>query len=857
MGSVRSILREPNTPGTGQNVRFFSRDAYKVISPEQSMDTEGQQFVSLPSPKDSSNAFMESLEKVGPKSTSTPAVRNGKSSSRVSKFKRPSVSEIFSPLLEDGDLPGTPAKEPSGSHMPLSSPAGSASSNIFDTSQALGLRFDPPGLGFDVDVPVFDQSLELDSYFNESKESQSSLPYVQSISTPPRSKEDPKDAAGVLQVPIPPVVDETIYHSAEVPQRLPTLHERTQSFTLGRPVFYSPDSQRTQDSAAFVSRDLKQNADSTDSPSSVKTSSSTKSRTRAISDSMLQNMLRSSPRTSPPEADINDERGEQVMVYSPPPVPEPDPFNAHASTYYTPQVNIPTTPPKSQNHVRTTSKEENLIYSLQAQLALQTELCQQYETDLRARDELVELLGKKLGDAAEKENQRQASVRQWKKRVAELQKVVRHLEEEVDSSRQASLERSVMDEASGEALRMLHRQIAALERDKAEQEKREHMLREEIETLEVLVKEKSEDVVDLKQMLWNRDESEREISRGIRDVKAQVDDMGNVSMAYVDETELRRLREERENATEEERARHHIVEVTWLQEKEELVVKVEGLQADKTRLEQDLENARQQLEAREEEFEVLQNELEAQWTHTEDMTTKIDELEKAKLEAEQDRGGLRHHVEDLEARINSMEIEWNESENRKNELEAEMEELLHVREALEKDREQVCSPPHYLTVGSYALRRPTTIFSKNKSASTPCCRSEMTKFLTLSRKFNLSTSRTLACKKATACVTSRSRSSRTESFLLAMKPRLFVRKSLRSSASITGYSTSIPDSTRKSRSTIPTSVLASKLLRSRRPRATSRSGQCATRWLVSKPRSTVSKRISMTFSGRVPVTISR
>ena len=96
------------------------------------------------------------------------------------------------------------------------------------------------------------------------------------------------------------------------------------------------------------------------------------------------------------------------------------------------------------------------------------------------------------------------------------------------------------------------------------------------------------------------------------------------------------------------------------------------------------------MNAREEEFEVLRTELEAQWTHTEDMTTKIDELEKAKLEAEHDRDGLRHHVEDLESRINSMEVEWNESENRKNELEAEMEELLHVREALEKDRDQVC-----------------------------------------------------------------------------------------------------------------------------------------------------------------------
>ncbi|KAG8835934.1 hypothetical protein FRC17_000019 [Serendipita sp. 399] len=34
--SIRSILREPNTPGTGRSVRFFSKDAYRMISPNMS-----------------------------------------------------------------------------------------------------------------------------------------------------------------------------------------------------------------------------------------------------------------------------------------------------------------------------------------------------------------------------------------------------------------------------------------------------------------------------------------------------------------------------------------------------------------------------------------------------------------------------------------------------------------------------------------------------------------------------------------------------------------------------------------------------------------------------------------------------
>ncbi|KAJ2914892.1 hypothetical protein MD484_g5514, partial [Candolleomyces efflorescens] len=703
MGSVRSILREPNTPGTGQNVRFFSRDAYKVISPEISMDTSNE--APPPPPKDAtSSSFLDSLRQAsGPESTSTPAVRHGRSHS---KSTRPSVSDLFSPLNEPGPLPGTPSKELASSDMSLASPpAPNGSTNLFDVSQPLDLRFDPGGLGFDVNAPIFDQSMDMDSSFNQSTNSENGHAFggpAKLFSTPPPKPKTEFQEEARLQVPEPAAgtVDETIFHAKDVPPRMPTpLHDRSQSFTLGQSVFYSmgpehSNGSNSNNSGAYPSSDLKESSVSMDSPASHRSgsvSSSTKSsRTRAISDSMLQNMLRvgsGSPRPkftpTPPEADINDERGEQVVVYAPPPVAEPDPFSAHASTYYTPQVMIPTTPPKSAaSHTRKTSKEENLIYSLQTQLALQTELCQQYETDLRARDELVELLGTKLKDAERVENQRKTALRGWKKKVQELEKACRYLEEEVDSSRQMSMERSVMDEASGEALRMLHKQIAVFEREKSEYLKREHMMKEEIETLETLVKERSDDVLELKETLWNRDESERELSQGIRDVKAQVDEMGNVSMAYIDEDELRRLREEKEQATEAEKNRHRVVELQWHQEKEELIVKLEGLQAERTTWEEDLEKAKLQLKTRDEEYETLKAELEAQWSHTEQTSEKIMELEK-------ERNELKLHVEDLESRISSMEVEWNESENKKNELENEIQELWNLREALEKDRDQI------------------------------------------------------------------------------------------------------------------------------------------------------------------------
>ncbi|KAF8500712.1 hypothetical protein BU17DRAFT_102388 [Hysterangium stoloniferum] len=39
-GPIRSILRDRNAPGTGRSVRFFSRDAYRIITPNGSMDGE-------------------------------------------------------------------------------------------------------------------------------------------------------------------------------------------------------------------------------------------------------------------------------------------------------------------------------------------------------------------------------------------------------------------------------------------------------------------------------------------------------------------------------------------------------------------------------------------------------------------------------------------------------------------------------------------------------------------------------------------------------------------------------------------------------------------------------------------------
>ncbi|KAF6749803.1 hypothetical protein DFP72DRAFT_1142046, partial [Ephemerocybe angulata] len=601
------------------------------------------------------------LQQAGPKSTSTPAPAFMRHSKSNSKSSRPSVAEVFSPLMAPDSLPGTPVKEPENSDMSLASPAGGNASSIFNISQPLDLHFDPPGLGFDVDGQIFDHSLDLDSSFNQCTDSKSSLAYTkgaQFTSTPPpKMKEDAgRNSRDVLQIPLPPsaAIDETIFHADEIPQRLPTPFTNAASHSRwATPSSILWATRRRHDSPAPLSNSQR---DSQRVRLVFRTVRRVVDEESSKGDQRLYaaNHARGSPKVAPPETDINDDRSEDVQVYSAPVVPEPDPFSAHAGTYYTPQVNIPPTPPRNVNHARKTSKEENLIYSLQAQLALQTSSVSSTKRTCGLGMSLWRFWGRSCRMLRRRRVRGRLLFGRGKKRVNELQRMCRHLEEEVDSSRQMSMERSIMDEASGEALRMLHRQIAALERDKSDQVKREQVMKEEIETLE---------------MLWNRDESVREFSQGLRDVKAQVDEMGTCrAWAYIDEDELRRLKEEKEHAAEEEKGRHT--------GEGGVIVKLEGLQAEKTSMVEDLEKARQLLKNRDEEYDMLKGEWSGAGSHTEDMTSKIQELERARIEVEQERDELRNHVDDLENRISQMELEWNENENRKNDLETEIENLL-------------------------------------------------------------------------------------------------------------------------------------------------------------------------------------
>lgn len=632
---------------------------------------------------------MEKLQKVAPQSTSTPAMMPRSSL----KGSRPSLNEVFSPLASNDAAPSTPGPPSEPAQSAPSLPDISSSDMSLDLSQALkGLPALPPGL-YDEHGPTYDSSQDPDGGHNAPM---SSTPFRD---VKGKGKERASDVPEEKENISPDVaaVDETIFHSQEKPPRLPSvLHNRNHSFSFGQSVFYSMDgndkSNRSSNSSSILpspsiqSKKSEHSNKSADSPISI-----SKSRGRALSDSVFTNMLRASakPAEAEPEADINDESSADLVVYSGG-TPEPDPFRMDATTYYTPQTLIPTTPPQGRPpaaHMRKTSKEESIIFSLHAQLALQKELCGQYEADLSARDELVDVLGKKLAETEKEDIKRRGVLRAWKKKVAELEKTCRYLEEEVEGSRHESMERSVMDEASSEALRMLHRQIASLEREKAEWNRKEEILREEVGTLEQIVKERSDEVMELKESLWSRDESERELKEGIRNAKEQIEMMGNVSVGMVDEDELKKLIEEREMKNGANRA----AEVEWEQQRDELKMGLENVQAEKAVFQEEVESLKQQLRNQEEEYGVLKAELEAQWQHTENASEKTEALENERRELEKERETLKAHVEEFEQRINSMELEWNDSENKKIELENEIQELWNTNEALEKEREEVQS----------------------------------------------------------------------------------------------------------------------------------------------------------------------
>ncbi|KAK0433651.1 hypothetical protein EV421DRAFT_2088558 [Armillaria borealis] len=694
-GSVRSILREPNTPGTGQNVRFFSRDAYKTISPNQSMDSDSMPISSQsPSQLLPEGSPTDRLQELSSGPHTLAAVPRPASSSKAS---HPSLGEVFSPIGGISSPISPISHKENASTSPFVSPAAPNNSNIFDVSQDIQLaNFAPPGLSFSMDEP----SLAKGSDAPEADVAQGDFQGKVMTSTPFANKGKGKERGAEVEEEkeniVPAEVDEAVFHAREKSPRLPALlHDRSQSFSFGQTVFFSMDDKSKRSSNAstvpsVTSNDGKNVILSNDSSQS----SNDKNRSRALSDTVFQSLMKSTSSVSShasskgrPEADINDESSADLVVYSEK-VPEPDPFSAGAKTYYTPQTNIPITPPRgAPTHVRTASKEDNILFSLQTQLSLQQELCGQYETDLRARDQLVDILGRKLADVEKEDTKRKGVLRAWKKKVAELEKTCRYLEDEVDGARQESFERSMLDTCSEEALTALQKRIVDLEREKASWRRMEDVFREEVATLEALVKERSDDVMRLKETLWTQEEEEQRFEKSLRPLQEEVEQLGNVSIVFDDEFKKHMMEKEKEQEGEKER--YTLAQAEWDQERQELHLAIERLEIEKAALKSEAEAARKDAKDDQDELRMLKAELESQWRLSEAATEKIQALETAKTTLENQCGALQVDVTELNAKIDRMEVDYNDSVNKRAEVEQQLSELWDRNADLERERDEL------------------------------------------------------------------------------------------------------------------------------------------------------------------------
>ncbi|TCD68974.1 hypothetical protein EIP91_009196 [Steccherinum ochraceum] len=603
-GSLRSILKPNNTPGTGASVRFFSRDAYKILSPDTSKESKDSNT------SEHDPSLFNRLQKVA--------------------HSRPSAIEVFSPPPPaNQSQPSTPASPNLASFMmPVPPPN---MTNIFDLSEEKDLPIIPAG----TNVPLLDSAIEMsedvDELHNSSFDHSSS-----SIDPPVRS------ATPVRDRPSPA-----------------GMHDRSHSFSFGQTVFYSLANAESTPAHEGSSK-------GSISSASSKAAAFAKNRSRAMSDTVFSSMIHSAQTALQdpklPEADINDLSSSVIVMGSP--EKEKDPFGAHAKTYYVPGTVLPPSPPQS-THTRKASREEDLIWSLRTQLALKDELCAQFETELNAKDDLVREWQNRAVEVERECEQRKMAGRSYRKRFAELQQYVKGLEEEVERSRESSMDRSVIDEASGEALRMLHRRIGELEREGTDRDKNAQTLQEELDA-------KRQELENLKAELTKKYENERELKEGIKAAKDEMEQMGKRQSLYQSEEQQAALRQQGQQ----------LDSAAWELEKAKMVSENEFLHKEQVALQAQLTDVREEIVRKEEEMAVLRAELEAQWKHTEKSSEEVEKLT-------QERDELKEEVEALNTRIESMELDWNENENKKITLESEVQELWTARDDVEKERDEL------------------------------------------------------------------------------------------------------------------------------------------------------------------------
>lgn len=334
--------------------------------------------------------------------------------------------------------------------------------------------------------------------------------------------------------------------------------------------------------------------------------------------------------------------------------------------------------------------QEELVASLREQLSLQHQLASQFEIDLAARDELVSLLSTQLRDAetgAEKYRKeverRQSAMRALRRKVGELEKICRGLEDEVERSREESFERSVMDEASEGALVVLHGSIGQLKGDLEKAKDVEAKLTEECDALKCKVAEIGSEKIGL-------EEREKELSAlveskmdEIKQLEGKVEELSQAGINAQETIDsLRSDMADKQQMIDDEREKYNLAESQWLEEKAGLITRLEAHGSSQDSHDADVKILQRKLDEREEEVKVLKAEVEAQWDHAEKADEKI-----TRLEGEKE--GLAKSVQALHSKVEEVGSQWKESDGRRAELEEELSDTLAAKGEIEEERDHV------------------------------------------------------------------------------------------------------------------------------------------------------------------------
>ncbi|KAG8963790.1 hypothetical protein FRC03_002550 [Tulasnella sp. 419] len=615
-GSVRSILRDHNTPGTGSKVRFFSQGLPKS-SADNSMSTDG-----LGSENHSFNHPQEEEE--------------NDSTSFLSRLQEASLEEA-----EPSNL--SPKMSPLRSRRGLSP-------DFFTPPTRSSIAASRALRRVDGSTSNLSGASDASNPFNMSHEIQS-IPVAEdgSVILGSTSLEMPEDSGD----------PEPSYLLPETSERIGPM-----SLTEAGQQFLSMETS-TSNSASSLRR-------SRDLGASMNTSQ--KDGTIYHSIAVTSPMANGTP-LSPADTSsgiLNEGTSEQHDYSF-------SDASLSATQDGSSQNPFPRPHPSSRRRSSSISQE---IALLRQQLSIQQNISVQFEADLSARDELVELLTEKVDSFSrqalrykQEAERRDEKLRKTKQKLIDLKKSCDALSDEIDRSRGEKLERSLFDEATGEALRVLQSKIKTLESEKRELEMKnlDFESRVDKKELDAALEDRSRLEEEVKLLRDNETKLEAEISQ------------------FKDNTIADDWREERKQL---------------LQEKVEADDKIALLEMEKAALMKTSDDLHKAVTLKDKELHVLQREVEAQWANTERSEDALKELrsqmkelsqtarrlaeEKEKMERElQGRGEqiqqMKNVISDLQATNETLEA----NAQKRNDLSSDSRDLIVELEALEAEMEVI------------------------------------------------------------------------------------------------------------------------------------------------------------------------